>query len=231
MQTTRFKTGEYEVLAVPVLHDNFVFLVCHAGQAVLVDAGEAKPIFQTLEKENLQLVELLITHTHHDHVGGCQAIQDRLGVQSTSPGVEAQEFSLLGTTCRSFATPGHVAVHKCYIFPELGILFSGDTIINGACGRILGGTAEQYFQSLEAIKKLPDETVVLGGHDYLADNMAFALSVEPNNTDMQARLDRYRENPASAIFVTLAEEKRTNPFLRVDSVEEFSELRRRKDVF
>ena len=231
MKTTRFNIGDYEVLAVPVLHDNFVYLICRAGKAVLIDAGEAAPVFQILEKENLQLVELLITHTHHDHVGGCRAIQDRLGVQSTSPGIEAGEFKLLGTTCRSISTPGHMAVHKTYYFPELGVLFTGDAIINGACGRILGGTPEQFFEGLEKIKVLPDETLVFGGHDYLVDNMNFASSVEPENSDVQIRLELYQTNPASAIFATLGEEKKTNPFLRVASVEAFAELRRRKDRF
>lgn len=231
MNISRFEFGEYEVLALPVLVDNFVYLVCRAGQAALIDAGEASPVFQTLEKKGLQLVNLLITHTHHDHVAGCRAIQDRLGVQSTSPGVETGEFEVVGTPCHALSTPGHMAVHKCYHFPKLGVLFSGDAIINGACGRILGGTAEQYFHSLQAIKALPDETVIFGGHDYLLENMEFALSVEPGNADMLTRCDRYRTDPAAAIFVTLSEEKKTNPFLRVNSVEGFSELRRMKDSF
>jgi hydroxyacylglutathione hydrolase len=230
MKTTRFQFGDYEVLAVPVLHDNFVYLIARDGKAVLIDAGEAKPVFKTLEQENLQLLDILITHTHHDHVGGCRAIQDRLGVLSTSPAVEEQEFKVLGAVCRSISTPGHMAVHKIYHFPELGVLFTGDALINGACGRLLGGTAEQAFNSLQKIKALPDETRIFGGHDYLVDNMEFALSVEPGNADVEARLDLYRRDPAGAIFATLAEEKKTNPFLRVDSVEEFTELRRRKDM-
>lgn len=230
MNISRFLFGGHEVLAVPVLHDNFVYLVCHNEEAVLIDAGEAKPVFKILEKENFQLLGILITHTHHDHVGGCRAIVDRLGVQSTSPGVEEGEFPVLGTVCRSISTPGHMAVHKIYHFPELGILFTGDTLINGACGRLLGGTAEQLFDSLQLIKTLPDETRVFGGHDYLVDNMEFALSVEPENEDMQARLDLYRKDPASAIFATLAEEKKTNPFLRVETAGDFAELRRRKDI-
>lgn len=231
MNLTRFNLGVFEVLAVPVLRDNLIYLVCRDGEAVLVDAGEANPVFKALDENELRLQKLLITHTHRDHVGGCRAIQDRLGVQSTSPGVESAEFSLLGTLCRSISAPGHMAVHKIYHFPELGILFTGDTLINGACGRLLGGTAEQLFSSLRKICELPDATRILGGHDYLADNMEFALSVEPSNADMQARLDLYRTDPAAALFATLGEEKKTNPFLRVGSVGEFATLRRRKDRF
>ena len=231
MKTTRFQIGDYEVLAVPVLYDNFVYLVCREGNAALIDAGEAKPVFKTLEKENLQLLEILITHAHHDHVGGCRAIQDRLGVLSTSPAVEEREFEVLGTVCRSIATPGHMEVHKTYYFPELGVLFPGDTLINGACGRVLDGTAEQLFESLQKIKALPDETRIFGGHDYLAENMMFALAAEPENADVKARLELYHTDPAAAIFATLAEEKKTNPFLRVETAEAFGELRRKKDAF
>jgi len=221
----------HEVLVVPVLRDNFAYLVCRAGEAVLIDAGEANPVFQAVEENELCLQKLLITHTHHDHIGGCRLIQDRLGVQSVSPAVESGEFSVLGTVCHSISTPGHMAVHKIYYFPELNVLFTGDTLINGACGRLLGGTAEQLFSSLRKICELPDETRIFGGHDYLVDNMEFALSVEPDNVEMKARIDLYRTDPAAAIFATLAEEKKTNPFLRVDTAEEFAELRRRKDYF
>ena len=223
--------GDFEVLAVPVLGDNFVYLVCRDGEAILIDAGEAKPIFRALDEKDLRLRKLLITHTHHDHIGGCRVIQDRLGVQSTSPAVEPGEVPMLGTTCHSISTPGHMAVHKCYHFPELGVLFTGDTLINGACGRLLGGTAEQLFSSLRKICELPDETRIFGGHDYLVDNMEFALSVEPGNEDIKARLELYRRDPASAIFAMLSEEKKTNPFLRVDFTREFAELRRKKDSF
>lgn len=231
MSFSRFQIDGYEVLAVPVLYDNFVYLVCREGKAVLIDAGEAKPVFKILDKEDLQLMNILITHTHHDHVGGCRALVDRLGVQSTSPGVETGDFPVLGTVCRSVSTPGHMAVHKSYHFPELKILFPGDTLINGACGRLLGGTAEQLFNSLQWIKALPDETLIFGGHDYLVENMEFARSVEPGNSNAQVRLDLYRTDQAAAIFATLAEEKKTNPFLRADTVEQFAQLRRRKDSF
>jgi hydroxyacylglutathione hydrolase len=219
------------VLAVPVLHDNFVYLVCRGTGAVLIDAGEANPVFQVLTENNLQLQKILITHTHPDHIGGCRKIQDQLGVQSVSPGVETGEFRMLGTVCRAISSPGHMAVHKMYYWPELKVLFAGDNLINGACGRLLGGTPEQFFTSLMNLCTLPDETVIFGGHDYLVENMQFALSVEPDNDAITARLDRYQTDPASAIFATLAEEKKTNPFLRVGSAEEFAELRGLKDLF
>jgi hydroxyacylglutathione hydrolase len=234
MIKARFNFGEYELLAFQVLpgtYETFNYLLCRNGQAILIDAGEAAPIFQTLEKEDLQLINVLITHGHNDHSGGCREIQDRLGVQSSSPAVESGTFPILGTVCRSFATPGHLAVCKSYYFPDLGICFTGDTIIGGGCGRLMGGTPEQYFQSLEEIKQLPDETIIFGGHDYLEANMAFALSVDPKNGAMQNRLELYSMDSVVAIFTTLAVEKQTNPFLRIKSAGAFAELRKRKDRF
>ncbi|MCF7848989.1 MAG: MBL fold metallo-hydrolase [Kiritimatiellales bacterium] len=231
MKTARYKINELEILAIPVLHDNFVYLVCRDGRAVLIDAGEAEAVFRTLETFPQPLDQVLITHNHHDHTGCCRRIQDRLNVPVMNPGIDAKAIQVLGTTCSIISTPGHTRIHKVYHFPEQAVLFAGDTLINGACGRILDGTAEQLFSSLWKIRELPDETRIFGGHDYLEENMNFALSVAPDNAHVKARLELYRTDPAAAIFATLAEEKKTNPFLCVDTVEELAELRRRKDSF
>ena len=234
MIKTRFQFGEHELLAVQVLkstYQTFNYLLCRAGKAVLIDAGEAKPVLAALDAEGLQLLNILITHNHGDHVGGCRALQDQLGVQSTSPGVESRAFEFLGTECCSLATPGHMAVCKSYHFPELGVVFTGDAIIGGGCGRILGGTPEAFFEGLAVLKALPDDTLVFGGHDYLEDNMVFALSVEPDNADMRARLERHAVDPAAAENVPLAEQNKTKPYLRAQSVAEFTELRLAKDRF
>ena len=222
---------EYGTLPLRVLRDNFVHFILYRQQTILIDAGETAPILRFLKENQLQLKKILITHTHSDHVGGCRALQDQLGVQSTSPALAAGTTTLLETPCTAIATPGHVAIHKIYHFPELGILFTGDTLINGACGRLLGGTAEQLFESFQKIAALPDHTRILGGHDYLEENMRFAQSIEPHNAAIKARLSHYRTDPIEALFVTLAEEKSTNPFLRVGTATEFAQLRCQKDHF
>ncbi len=231
MDTVRFQMGEHAVLAVPVLQDNFDYLVCRDGEAVLIDAGAAGPVMAVLQRERLHLLQVLVTHAHHDHTGGCRTLQDRLGVLSTSPTVEAGNAEWLGATCQILSTPGHTAIHKSFYFPELKAVFTGDALINGACGRLLGGTAAQLHASLQVIAALPETTRVFGGHDYLDDNLAFAQLIDPKNSALAERLALYREDPAAALFATLAEEKRTNPFLWAQSVEEFAQLRARKDRF
>lgn len=231
----RYTFGDYELLAVQVLrstYGTFNYLLCRDGRAILVDCGEAAPVFAVLEQEGLQLTDVLITHNHGDHAGGCRAVQDRLGVLSFSPAVEGREFEILGTTCRSFDTSGHLPLCKSYYFPEPGICFTGDAVINGAVGRLTGGgTPEQFFAGLERIKQLPEETMIFGGHDYLEDNAAFALSVNPGNEAMRTRRKLYASDPLAAVFQTLEAEKKSNPFLQVQSADEFAALRKRKDEF
>lgn len=234
MIRARYTFGEYELIVLQVLLDTygtFNYLLCKDGKAILIDCGEAAPVLQALENEKLQLTDILITHNHPDHSAGCRAVQDRLGVLSMSPAIESREFEILNTVCRSFDASGHLPLCKAYYFPALGILFAGDTIIGGAVGRMMGGTAEQFFQSLETIKQLPEETLIFGGHDYLEDNAAFALSVNSDNQPMKERLELYEVEPLAAVFQTLEMEMESNPFLQEESAADFAELRKQKDQF
>jgi hydroxyacylglutathione hydrolase len=215
----RVLRGDLEVLAVPVLEDNFVYLICRGREAVLVDAGEAAPVIQLLTERGLVLREICVTHRHFDHIGGLVELQ-RVVVPRDA-GVEVVAFD----------TPGHLPEHRCFYLPEAQLVCTGDTLINGACGRLLGGTAEQLFDSLGRIAALPEDTLVLGGHDYLEDNLRFALAEEPENAAIADRLARYKKDPPSALFVTLKEERATNPFLRQPSAAAFAAMRRRKDLF
>jgi hydroxyacylglutathione hydrolase len=220
MKIQRIQRTPFEILAVPVLSDNFVYLVCRNRAAILIDAGEAGPIRKALENNNLQLTQILITHRHADHTAALPELRSAVTGKEEAVG-----------TVEALAVPGHTAGDTAWYFPEAGALFTGDCLINGACGRPMDGTAAQLYDSLQKIKQLPDETLILGGHDYLDENLRFGLTVEPDNADLRARLELYRTDPAAALFVTLAEEKKTNVFLRVASGEEFAALRTQKDKF
>ncbi len=210
----------FHIWAVPVLHDNFVYLVCRGRDAVLVDAGAAGPVETLLQKEGLALRRMLITHRHGDHTAGAARLQARI-----QPGGQVPE------PVEAIALPGHTADDQGYYYPSAGVVFTGDCLINGACGRVIGGSMPALFESIQRIKQLPGETLVLGGHDYLMDNLQFGLQQEPGDPAIQARMALYKQNPTAALFATLAEEQRTNVFLQAPDLATFSVLRHAKDHF
>lgn len=221
MKTSRFKKDALEIIAVPVLSDNFVYLVCRGSRALLVDAGDAPPVKRELETNGLTLERILLTHGHSDHTGGLAELKPLCSGGDTDDIAEIREIP----------TPGHTVEDKAFYFPEAAAVFTGDCLINGACGRMFGGTAAQLFDSLQKIKQLPGDTLVFGGHDYLEDNLLFALSVEPENTAVRDRLELYQDDPAAALFMPLSEEIKSNPFLRAETADAFADLRRKKDRF
>lgn len=227
----RHRVGDYEIVALPVLADNFSYLISTAGKAILIDAGEAEPILTFLAAEELQLVQVLITHHHADHTAGCRALQQEVGALSRSPSVAAEETSYLSTSCHVIATPGHTRLCKSFYFPVLNALFSGDALINGGCGRVMEGSAMMLYASLQQITTLPEQTRLFGGHDYLLDNLDFAQTEGVEKASIEERRRRYATDPGKALFMTLAEERKTNPFLRCDSAEAFAQTRARKDRF
>ena len=223
--------GSIRLRMIPVLDDNFIYLLDDGEKAILIDAGDAATVLQIVRSEALTLLQVFITHDHTDHTGGCRALQEELGVLARSPGVIEREEKWLGCRCEVVSTPGHMKVHKSFYFPELNVVFTGDALINGACGRLLGGTAEQLYRSLAWVASLPDETRIFGGHDYLLENLRFAATTAFSLSAVERRLQQYKSDPMKALFATVAVERETNPFLSCCSVAEFASLRARKDRF
>ena len=227
----RYEIGDYSIVVIPILNDNFSYLIVKGDKAILLDPGDADPILDYLKRYKIELLQILITHSHSDHTGGCLKLQSELGVLSRSPGVEEEDINILNTICTVMSTPGHTVIHKSFYFPELEVIFTGDALINGACGRLLGGTAEQLFDSLKKISSLPSSVKVFGGHDYLEDNLKFALNEDPSCESIVDRLNVYHKNAADGLFVSIKDEILTNPFMQTNSVDEFAQLRKRKDCF
>ncbi len=218
--TATLQRGAITIHAIPVLGDNLVYLVCRGDTALLVDAGEAAPVKAILQHKRLKLADILITHHHGDHTAGLSALQPLV--------CNTEAITIVNT----IAVPGHTPDDLAFHLPEVGVVFTGDALINGACGRVPSRDAAALLhQSLQRLAALPGDTLVLGGHDYLEDNMRFALTENPACTAARARFERYRIDQPGAIFVSLAEEKRTNPFLQVANAVEFTHLRHRKDHF
>lgn len=217
-----------EIVPVKAFKDNYIWTLRDGKHAAVVDPGEARPVIDYLAREKLELVAILATHHHADHVGGIPALLERSRVPVYGPRGEPIETLTRavgeGDTVTipeldlSFAVldiPGHTRAHIAYYGADC--LFCGDTLFACGCGRVFEGTPEQMYASLEKLRALPDSTRVYCGHEYTLANIGFARSVEPGNAALDAREGRdrrLREAGKPTLPTTLGEEKATNPFLR-----------------
>lgn len=234
-----------EIQLIPALKDNYIYLITWNFHALAIDPGEAAPLLEALEKQKLDFRCILNTHHHSDHTGGNLEVKEKTGCRLIAPeeerikevdelAHEGKDLRIDGMDIQVISVPGHTATHVAYYFPEAGWLFAGDTLFTGGCGRLFEGTAEQMLHSLQKLAKLPGETKLFSGHEYTVNNLEFALSVEPDNPDIKTRLEKAKLLRSQNIPTqpsTLEEEKRTNPFLRAASIEDFIKLRKLKDVF
>ncbi|NOY61936.1 MAG: hydroxyacylglutathione hydrolase [Gammaproteobacteria bacterium] len=223
-----------KVHRLPCFEDNYIWLIqgvgSSASSAVIVDPGDATPVMAALEQLRLTPEAILVTHHHADHVGGITTILQHYAMPVYGPanetiaGVshpvgEGDCIGLLGDQCRLevLDLPGHTRGHVAYYGD--GMLFCGDTLFAGGCGRLLGGTAAQLFRSLQKIAALPNNTALYCAHEYTAANLKFALQVEPNNAALLQRsmqCERLRQEHEASVPSLLALEKQTNPFLRTE---------------
>ncbi|NOU05822.1 MAG: hydroxyacylglutathione hydrolase [Hyphomicrobiaceae bacterium] len=223
------------IVLVPCLSDNYCALLHSAasGETLAIDAPQAEPIKAALSARGWRLSDILITHHHNDHTGGCQALKDFYGCRVTGPDSEAErlpgttrsvnqssQLTFDGHEVRVLETPGHTLGHVSYYFPHLGAVFTGDTLFALGCGRIFEGDAATMFASLQTLAALPDDTKVYCGHEYTLSNARFALSVEPENRALADRvkdIEAQRAAGQPTLPTTIGLEKATNPFLRTES--------------
>ncbi|MBI1859690.1 MAG: hydroxyacylglutathione hydrolase [Deltaproteobacteria bacterium] len=245
---------------IPALKDNYMLLLSAVnGATIAVDPSEAEPIFVALKEHQLTLKHILCTHHHPDHVGGNLELKERTGCsisgsrrdETRVPGLDSivsdnYQIEILALPVLPLEIPGHTLGHVAFFFPTLGIVCVGDTLFGMGCGRLFEGTPQQMFTSLAKIARLPPETLVYCGHEYTQALGEFANTLEPENTDLQRRRAEVAQCRAAGqptVPFTLAEELKTNPFLRPQSpyirkrlglekgtdLEVFTEIRRRKD--
>lgn len=212
------------VVAVPCLKDNFAYLVIDGALAAVVDPGEAAPIEAALAREaGVQLAAIWLTHHHHDHVGGVDAlVAKHPGIPVIAGAIDAEkikhvthrlqdneEFAFGTKRVRAILNPGHT--NGAISFYVDGAVFTGDTLFGGGCGRLFEGDAATMHASLAKLAALPPETRVYFGHEYTSANLKFAAAVEPDNVDIAKRASEL-QTPSTPS--TIALEKATNPFLR-----------------
>ena len=200
--------AEITIDPVPAFRDNYLWLLSYAGRAAIVDPGDAAPVFAALAARSLTLEAILVTHHHADHTGGAPA----------RALCEGDAIEVLGQRLQVLDVPGHTAGHIAYYAPALRALFCGDTLFAGGCGRLFEGTPAQMLASLRKLATLPGDTRIYCAHEYTLSNLRFALAVEPDNLHLQQRSERcsqLRARQVPTVPSTLAEERETNPFLRV----------------
>jgi hydroxyacylglutathione hydrolase len=256
-----------EIIRVPVLSDNYIFLMLDLERkiAAVVDPAEAAPVLAELARHQVQLVAIFNTHHHGDHVGGNQELIVAFPDVCVYGGAEdrgripGQQVYLVDGDRVKFGDqigevlfiPGHTRAHIAYYFPPVerdvpGELFCGDTIFAGGCGRLFEGTPAQMVGSISKLRRLPDHTRIWCAHEYTLSNLKFAVTVDPDNQELQQRLidvTAARHKLMPTIPTWLGIEKRTNPFLRWDTmalqasvasddeIETFARIRSRKDQF
>ena len=220
-----------EIDALPAFSDNYIWLLQdHQRQrCAVVDPGDAAPVLAWLDAHpGWELSDILITHHHHDHVGGIARLKATSGARVVGPARETIPerdqalgdgdcIEVLGHNLQVIEVPGHTLGHIAYYQPDQHWLFCGDTLFAAGCGRLFEGTPGQMHDSLQRLAALPDDTRVYCTHEYTLSNLRFAEAVEPANPQIAERLRQvsaWRAAGAISLPTSLALERATNPFLR-----------------
>lgn len=252
-----------EIRLFKCLSDNYGVLLHdpETGATAAIDAPEAAPVEAALKQTGWKLTDILVTHHHHDHTGGIEALKAKYKCRVVAPAKEASKIPAVDETVAQgdsvsvgklpgtvIETPGHTLGHITYWFPQDNVAFVGDTLFSIGCGRVIEGTPAMMWKSLLKLRDLPNETLIYCGHEYTAANIRFALSIDKENPVLDARaaqVQRLMEEGEPTIPVTIGDEKLANPFLRADvpdlavdvgmagkpAAEVFAEIRGRKDKF
>jgi hydroxyacylglutathione hydrolase len=253
------------ISGIPAFDDNYIWLLENSdGSALVVDPGDPQPVLATLTARGLRLSGILVTHHHFDHIGGVAALKEASGCVvygPANPAIDTIDRPLVaGDTLavgdyhfEVLEVPGHTLDHIAYYQPgDEAVLFCGDTLFAGGCGRIFEGDPPMMYASLASLAALPPHTSVYCAHEYTLANLRFARAADPRNVALQEREEAAmaaRREGQPTVPSTIALELATNPFLRSadpevqaaleaagrltddDPVSSFAQLRAWKDQF
>jgi len=248
-----------EIEIVPCLSDNYAYLVKSGGQCAVVDPSEPEPVRAALAKKGWTLTHILNTHHHLDHCGGNLELKAETGATIVGPGKdraripglevgvdEGSGWEFDGRKVQVLEVPAHTRGAITFVID--GHAFTGDTLFLMGCGRLFEGDPKMMWTSLSKLMTLPDQTKIYCGHEYTQSNGRFALTLEPGNQALKARMGEVNALRAAGkptVPASMGLEKQTNPFLRpdqpeirkslgmekADTVAAFGEIRARKDRF
>jgi hydroxyacylglutathione hydrolase len=222
-----------KLIPLPAFADNYIWMIHDGHEALVVDPGDAQPVLEALHREGLKLQGILVTHHHADHTAGVEALREATGACVFGPAREVMPepilrqaggdtITLLGLNFMVIDVPGHTAGHIAY-YAEAGkddpVLFCGDTLFSGGCGRLFEGSADQMQASLHRLTALPGTTRVCCAHEYTLGNLKFAMEVEPDNPQLaayQRHCHALREHGIPTLPSSMQTELQINPFLRID---------------
>ena len=248
---------------IPCLNDNYSYLICddETNNIIIVDPSEFSPCDKIISQKYKKLDYILNTHHHYDHVGGNEKLKNKYNAKvfgfisdrDRIPNIDKllednQEFKIGNLNFTTLFIPGHTKGHVAFYLKEEKVVFTGDTLFSLGCGRVFEGTNEQMFNSLNRIKNLPENTKIYCGHEYTQKNLEFCIKFNPNNKYLIMKKESVAKkikNRKPTLPSTIADEIKTNIFLRYDDVdvkkqlnstgasdlEIFSKLRDLKDNF
>ena len=236
------------VARIPVLSDNYVWLLHDdaSGETVVIDPAVAEPVLAAAAERGWTISQIWNTHWHGDHVGGNAAIKAATGCRITGPAAEAGKIGTLdrqvkegdevrigGHVATVMEVPAHTAGHIAYHLASDRIIFVGDTLFAMGCGRLFEGSADQMFANMARFAALPDDTTVYCAHEYTQSNGRFALTIEPDNEALVARMaevDEARTRGKATVPTTIGLERATNIFMRASDAQELARRRAAKDA-
>ena len=212
--------------------DNYIWLVSTNEGSIVVDPGESKEILNLIDTNEIDLKGVLITHHHYDHTNGLLDLTKKMNLEVYGPkkieGInnivkESDKFSLIGIDFEVIEIPGHTLDHLAFYSSNNKdpILFCGDTLFAGGCGRVFEGTFEQMFKSLKKISNYPKETKIFCGHEYTLSNLKFSLEVDEVNkqlADEYINVKKLISSDIPSLPTNLNKELKLNPFLRCNEI-------------
>lgn len=247
-----------DIIPLPIFNDNYIWAIDKAQGATfaVVDPGDSDAVLNYAKEKQKSLSHILITHHHHDHIGGVASLKNHFPdvliiaphetriPDATWRVVEGDELKIGELSLEVIETPGHTLSHICYVEREQGLLFCGDTLFSGGCGRLFEGDAPMMHHSLAKLARLPASTHIFCAHEYTLSNLLFAKTIEPNNKALLKRIHELAPGKLS-LPSSIGMEKAINPFLRVhldalkvavgkektDDIQLFKHIRDLKDRF